>query len=117
MEKAQRKLWRDTGATRAVYDLINCGDNNRFTVLTEAGPVVVHNCTQAMCRDILALGLIRCEAAGYRPVLHVHDEIVAEVPKGFGSVEEMEQLMSIVPPWAEGMPIRAEGFRGHRYKK
>lgn len=81
------------------------------------GGLWAENATQAMCRDILALGLIRCEDAGYFPVLHVHDEIVAEVPEGFGSVEEMERIMSVVPKWAAGMPIRAEGFRAKRYRK
>jgi DNA polymerase len=80
-------------------------------------PILSENATQAFCRDLLALGLIRCEAAGYRPVLHVHDEIVAEVPEGWGSVEEMEAIMSEVPKWAEGMPISAEGYRAKRYKK
>ena len=85
--------------------------------MTDAGPVVVHNCTQAFCRDLLALGLIRCEDAGYRVIGHVHDEIVAEVPEGWGSVEEMEAIMSEVPKWAEGMPISAEGYRAKRYRK
>lgn len=80
-------------------------------------PILSENATQAMCRDLLALGLLRCEAAGYKVVGHVHDEIVAEVPEGCGSVEEMERLMSVVPKWAEGMPISAEGYRAKRYKK
>jgi len=27
-----------------VYDLLNCGPNHRFTVMTDLGPVIVHNC-------------------------------------------------------------------------
>ena len=81
------------------------------------GGLWAENATQAFCRDILCMGLLRCEAAGYRVVIHVHDEIVAEVPEGWGSVEEMEALMSEVPKWAEGMPISAEGYRAKRYKK
>jgi DNA polymerase I-like protein with 3'-5' exonuclease and polymerase domains len=29
---------------KRVYDISNCGSRNRFTILTEAGPVIVHNC-------------------------------------------------------------------------
>lgn len=29
---------------RPVFDILNCGSRNRFTILTEAGPVIVHNC-------------------------------------------------------------------------
>lgn len=27
-----------------VFDLLNCGPRNQFTVLTDAGPIIVHNC-------------------------------------------------------------------------
>jgi hypothetical protein len=29
---------------KPVFDILNCGSRNRFTILTEAGPVIVHNC-------------------------------------------------------------------------
>jgi len=51
-------------------------------------------------------------------VLHVYDEIVAEILKGWGSIEEFEAVMATMPAWAAGWPIRAAGgWRGGRYRK
>jgi DNA polymerase len=73
---------------------------------------------QATARDIMAHAVVLLEKAGYPIVLRVHDELVAEVPKKFGSIEKFEQIMSTNPPWAKDWPIRAAGgWRGHRYRK
>lgn len=29
---------------KSVYDILNCGSRNRFTILTDRGPLIVHNC-------------------------------------------------------------------------
>src|SRR5262249_14890292 len=75
------------------------------------------NAVQAISRDLLAAAMLRLEAAGYPIVLHVHDEVVAEVPDGFGSSEEFLRIMTMVPDWAEGLPIAAKVWTGLRYVK
>lgn len=73
---------------------------------------------QATARDIMFYSLPNLERAGYPIVLRVHDELVAEVPEGFGSIEELEKIMGTLPAWAEGWPVRAAGgWRGKRYRK
>jgi DNA polymerase len=84
---------------------------------TRGGPLT-NNCVQATCRDIFAYGMLQCEAAGYPIVLHTHDELIAEVPKGYGSVEDFERCMMTLPAWAADWPVRAAGgWRGERYRK
>jgi DNA polymerase len=82
------------------------------------GGRLTENIVQATARDVQRHGLVNLEAAGYPIVLHVYDEDIAEVPEGFGSIEDFERIMSTMPPWAAGWPIKAVGgWRGKRYRK
>lgn len=76
------------------------------------------NLCQAFCRDLLANALITVEEAGWPIILHIHDEIVTEVPDTDEySEKELERLMCILPVWAKGFPLAAEGQRLKRYAK
>lgn len=76
------------------------------------------NITQALCRDILCYALVGVERAGWPIVLHVHDEIVTDVPnEPQYSAAELERLMCVLPEWAEGFPLAAEGQELMRYAK
>jgi DNA polymerase len=81
------------------------------------GGLIVENIVQAICRDLVAYGMLAVKKAGYDVIMHSHDELIAEAPIGFGNIEEYEALMCSVPPWAEGFPIKSEGWVGKRYKK
>lgn len=79
---------------------------------------LVENCTQALCRDLLANALLNVEANGYPIVLHVHDEIICETPDTPEyNVAELGRLMCELPEWAEGFPLVAEGAEMKRYAK
>jgi DNA polymerase len=77
----------------------------------------VENIVQATARDILAESMQRLSKEGYRISMHVHDEVVLEVPIGYSSVEEVSEIMGITPTWADGLKLRADGYECEFYKK
>jgi DNA polymerase len=81
------------------------------------GGTWTENVVSGVARDLLAEAMLRIEAAGYPIVLHVHDELVCEVPIGFGGTEEFTQLMTRKPSWALDLPIAASARTGVRYRK
>jgi DNA polymerase len=102
---------------RIVYD-----GTNQFTKKWERietyGGKICENIVQATARDVLASGLLRAETAGYAVCLHVHDEIIAEVPDTDEySAEGLSKIMSHNPGWSLGLPLAAAGFECYRYRK
>jgi len=81
------------------------------------GGLLTENVVQATARDLMATAMMALELKGYNVILSVHDEIISEVPDGFGSLDEMIDIMTQVPAWAQGCPINAEGKQGKRYRK
>ena len=91
--------------------------NHAFIRMTVWGGVLVENIIQAMGRDIMVLGMQSATKRGYPTIFHTHDELITEVRQGFGSVNELAQIVIEPPPWGEDIPLAAEGWRGNRYEK
>lgn len=92
-------------------------ENKKWSRIETYGPKLVENIVQGTARDLLAEAMLRVEEMGYPIVMHCHDEIIAEVPEGTGSVEEMCAVMAVQPKWADGLPLRADGYECTFYKK
>jgi len=81
------------------------------------GGKITENLVQAIARDCLAAAMERLESAGYPIVAHIHDEVVLDVPKGKGSLDDAIRIMTQNTPWNEGLIMNADGFEGPYYKK
>ena len=92
-------------------------ENKKWSRIETYGPKLVENIVQGTARDLLAEAMLRVEKKGYPIVMHCHDEIIAEVPEGIGSVDEMCEIMAVQPEWAAGLPLRADGYSCSFYQK
>ena len=88
-----------------------------YTRLKTYGGKLVENITQATARDCLRDAMAALDAAGYPIVFTVHDEVILDTPVGFGSLEEVREIMGRPVPWAPGLPLDAAGFECDFYRK
>jgi hypothetical protein len=61
--------------------------------------------------------MLKLDAAGFEIVLHVHDEVVAEVDADKVDLELFKRCMLDVPDWAAGLPLATKVRVGDRYIK
>jgi len=73
------------------------------------------NITQATANDLLRHSLAQLDGV----VLHVHDEIVLEVPEkdAEAAVTRLREVMCTPPAWATGFPLKADVKVMRRYGK
>ncbi len=93
---------------------------NVWATQSTYGGKLVENITQAVARDCLATALRRLVSAGYKPLMHIHDEVVLEVPKAQMHDDELDRVIRIMCspiPWAPGLLLNADGFVSPYYKK
>lgn len=92
-------------------------ETNKWGIIDTYGGSLVENLVQAIARDCLTVSLMRLHKSGFNIVMHVHDEVVLDVPMGKSNLDEVCAIMSEPIPWANGLPLGAAGFEGKFYKK
>jgi DNA polymerase len=81
--------------------------------------LLAENCAQALARDIFSDMMLRVDAAGYPVILHVHDEMVCEVPEEHAeqALADILGIMHTAPSWIPDIPVAAEGHILDLYSK
>lgn len=95
-------------------------DKYIWTRISAHNGFLTENIVQAIARDVLAVWLKRVIQAGYKVVLHTHDELAVEYygPRDPEEVlDHINKLIEIPVPWSPGLLLKAGGFVTKRYRK
>lgn len=108
-------LEKDQGRKVITYE--GLGTSKKWASLQTYGPKLVENIVQGIARDLLAEAMASLSKAGFKIVMHVHDEVVIETPKDGDFLEDICKIMKITPTWARGLTLDVDGFQCDYYKK
>ena len=84
------------------------------------GGKLVENIVQAIARDCLAIAIENLEAQGLHVVFHIHDEIVIDTPAWADNdtmLDTVTKIMTKPIPWAQALPLNADGWVDKFFKK
>jgi len=120
LPSGRRLFYADPGTTPDDRITYKEWDNGGWREAETYGGKLTENLTQAVGRDCLAFALDNLRMAGYQVVFHVHDEVIIELPitqDAEAALDNVVRIMSLVPPWAEGLPLNAAGWYGDFFTK
>jgi len=81
------------------------------------GGKLVENIVQAVARDCLAVAMMRFDNLGYKIVMHVHDEIILEVPEDENHLDTVNEVMAKPISWAKDLPLKGDSYESKYYVK
>lgn len=83
------------------------------------GGKLTENVVQAIARDCLCETLKGCDEIGAKTIMHVHDEVICEVPKEEKETKFKQLLDVMAKPidWAPDLILVGDGFISDYYKK
>lgn len=100
------------------YDLLNCGPLERFVVLGDGGPFIVHNCIQALAWNLVSDAMVRINRLGYRTLNCPYDELLILIPRDGQEHQHLQKCkdeMVRPVPWLPNLPLGVEGELKERY--
>jgi len=91
----------------------------KWQCVSTYGGSLVENICQGGTRDVLCSRMLKLERKKLPMVIHVHDEVGAEVRDliKIRAQRLIDNVMSKTPPWAPGLSLKSEGYISKRYKK
>ena len=91
----------------------------KWSRLESYGPKFVENCIQGIARDCLVEAMKRVSKRYPDIVMHVHDEMIVEVPEAEAeeALKFISDCMAEPISWAPGMLLRGDGYITKYYKK
>jgi len=105
------------GSDQITYAGVN-QETKAWGRLETYGGKLVENIVQAAARDCLAVAMMRVDAAGYNIVMHIHDEMVVDVPNtDTEAAKTITDIMGQDIKWAPGLPLRGDTYETEYYRK
>jgi len=115
--RARLRLNANTGQEQIVYMGVNQTTKQWCEIETYGGKLT-ENIVQAIARDCLAVAMARVDALGYEIVMHIHDEMIVDVPlEDTDALRRINACMAETIPWAPGLPLKGDGYETSFYKK
>lgn len=90
--------------------------NKKWQKESTYGGKLTENIVQAIARDCLAVTLNRVIDAGYKPVMHIHDEIVIDADQA-QHLDDVNKIFAQPIDWAKDLPLKGAGFESEFYMK